>query len=82
MSIMENQLETKMEHEMKAGLIEWLIWIRVSGIRGTLVGVPIMKIPVFWDLRWAPPICGIPISGLSLIRGKNQPLEVQHGLGW
>ena len=29
MSIMENQLETKMEHEMKAGLIEWLIWIRV-----------------------------------------------------
>ena len=41
---------------LKDGYIE--NYIRVSQIRGTILGVPIIRIIVFWGLYWGPPILG------------------------
>ena len=51
-------------------------------IRGTVLGVPVIRTIVFWDLYWGPPILGnyhMGISGLGF-RVQDVGFRVQ-GLG-
>ena len=54
---MNNQMEKNMEHEMETGLYRGFCW-GVPKISGTLLGVPIIRIMLFWGLYWGPPIQG------------------------
>ena len=53
--IMENQ----MENEMEAGIIWGIRGIKeFPKIRGTLLGVPIIRTIIYWGLYWGPFILG------------------------
>ena len=52
---MENQLEKKMENEMETGIIWGIVWgLEFPKIGGTFLGVPIIRIKIFWDLLGSP----------------------------
>ena len=42
---------------MRMTLLSWVIWY-FPKIRDTLLGVPIIRLIVFWGLYWGPPIQG------------------------
>ena len=50
---MENEMEKKMENEMETGFI-----LGFPKIRGTFLGVPIIRTIVFWGLYWGSLILG------------------------
>ena len=52
-------MEKKMENEMG------FKGLGFPKIRGTLLGVPIIRTIVFWDLYWGPPILGNYQMGLA-----------------
>ena len=56
--IMANQMTKQIENEMKHGTIWGLEGLGSAKIRGTYVGVPVIKIILFGNLYWASPICG------------------------
>ena len=43
--------------ELLPKLLKGVIW-RFPRIGGTLLGVPLIRIIVFWGLYWGPLICG------------------------
>ena len=72
-------MENKMEHEMETGIIKGFL-----KIRGTLLGVPIMRTIVFWGLCWGLPIqgnyrleLGVRCPSKGFVRGLWSRLRVQ-----
>ena len=55
---MGNQLEKKMENEMETGIYRGLWGLGFPKIGGTILGVPIIRIIIYWGLYWGPPIYG------------------------
>ena len=47
----------------------------VPKIRGTLVGVPIIRTIVFWGLCWGPPILGNYHIGMQKVHGCGRSSE-------
>ena len=43
------------------GFLYFIFWVSFWGfpkIRGTILGVPIISITIFWGLPWGPPVLG------------------------
>ena len=58
-TIMENQMEKKMENEMETGFIYGIMGIwGFPKLGGCHIGVPIIRTIVYWGLFWGPPILG------------------------